>query len=502
MRACWDSIIQGYFKVRRMSLQKIINRGIMAAVAMISLSLTACDDTTDGIGASLTANMDRLNVIADTFAVGSRTVIADSVYTRNIYGYIGQVKDPETGAYITGNFMAQVHVLKNFTFPSIDSLVSKTADGKAYADSCELRLLRTTFYGDSLSQMKLTVHELELPMKENTNFYSNFDPIKEGYIRTDGLQQSRSYTQADLAFYNKNNPLIRVKLNDPYTDKEGKTYRNYGTYLMQKFYEDKSLYKNAYTFNEKLCPGFYFETTGGVGSMSCIEAIQLVMYFRLTSNDSTYTASTSLLGTEEVLQNTTILNDKTVLEQLAADNTCTYVKAPAGLFTELTLPVDQIMSGHENDTLNTVKLELPRLNNTTDNSYALKYPTTLLMLPADSLYSFFENHQLADNKTSYIGSTYVTKGQTQTLTNAYHFNNISGLVNAMYEAKKKGLASSNWNKVIIIPVTASYSTDSNGNVILTKVVHQMDMTTARLVGGSQNPHSPLTVSVIYSKFDK
>ena len=40
----------------------------------MALALTACDDTTDGIGGTLTDQTDKLNVQADTFNIGSHSV--------------------------------------------------------------------------------------------------------------------------------------------------------------------------------------------------------------------------------------------------------------------------------------------------------------------------------------------------------------------------------------------------------------------------------------------
>ena len=57
--------------------------------------MTACDDTTDTIGASLTDNMDNLKISTDSFRVSSRSVLADSVLSKNATGYLGRVKDPE-----------------------------------------------------------------------------------------------------------------------------------------------------------------------------------------------------------------------------------------------------------------------------------------------------------------------------------------------------------------------------------------------------------------------
>ena len=163
------------------------------------------------------------------------------------------------------------------------------------------------------------------------------------------------------------------------------------------------------------------------------------------------------------------------------DNTCTYLKTPAGIFTELTLPIDDILRGHENDTINSAKIVLPRINNETQSDYAFTAPTTLLMIPRDSLYTFFEHNQLVNNRSSFTATNSVS-----TL-NTYTFNNISQLINIMNANR----SSENWNKVVIIPVYL----DASG-----KVTHQMDLTSTRLVGGSENPYDPLKIVVIYGQF--
>ena len=51
--------------------------------------------------------------------------------------------------------------------------------------------------------------------------------------------------------------------------------------------------------------------------------------------------------------------------------------------------------------------------------------------------------------------------------------------------------SPNWNKVAIVPIDAT----SNSSGVLLNVTHSMEMTSCRLI------KEPLTVSVIYSKFE-
>lgn len=477
---------------------------IYTVIAIMScITIASCDDTTDSIGNSLTDNMDMLKVTTDTFNVATRSIVADSVLSRSTTGYLGKIRDIETGNYITGDFMAQFSTLENYKLPEKDSIVS-LQDGEVIADSCSIRLFYTDYYGDSLATMNITAYEMNEPMKEGVKYYSNFDPIAEGLIRNDGMKVNKTYTLTDLSISDEDRadessytPNIKINLNKPYTDKNGVTYNNYGTYIMRMYYEDPDRFKNSYNFIHEVCPGFYFKTNDGIGSMAYITVSQLNIYFRYL-NDSTYVGTTSFSATEEVLQTTNISNDKQNIADLANDNICTYLKTPAGIFTEITLPVDEITENHSNDTINTAKISLTRINNNTHDEYSLSAPSTLLMIPKDSLYTFFENGDNVDYKKSFI-ATYSSS------TNQYTFNNISGMITYMADIKKKGLAENSswlnehpdWNKVVVIPV--SVTTNSSSQIV--KIVHDMSLTSTKLVGGSENPYEPIKINVIYSKFN-
>lgn len=477
---------------------------IYTVIAIMScITIASCDDTTDSIGNSLTDNMDMLKVTTDTFNVATRSIVADSVLSRSTTGYLGKIRDIETGNYITGDFMAQFSTLENYKLPEKDSIVS-LQDGEVIADSCSIRLFYTDYYGDSLATMNITAYEMNESMKEGVKYYSNFDPIAEGLIRNDGMKVNKTYTLTDLSISDEDRadessytPNIKINLNKPYTDKNGVTYNNYGTYIMRMYYEDPDRFKNSYNFIHEVCPGFYFKTNDGIGSMAYITVSQLNIYFRYL-NDSTYVGTTSFSATEEVLQTTNISNDKQNIADLANDNTCTYLKTPAEIFTEITLPVDEITENHSNDTINTAKISLTRINNNTHDEYSLSAPSTLLMIPKDSLYTFFENGDNVDYKKSFI-ATYSSS------TNQYTFNNISGMITYMADIKKKGLAENSnwlnehpdWNRVVVIPV--SVTTNSSSQIV--KIVHDMSLTSTKLVGGSENPYEPIKINVIYSKFN-
>ena len=132
-----------------------------------------------------------------------------------------------------------------------------------------------------------------------------------------------------------------------------------------------------------------------------------------------------------------------------------------------------------------------RINNTQDSKYTLGAPNTLLMLPKSDAKAFFENNRTADYKTSFLASY-------NSSTNTYTFDNIGTLIKNLYD--KADRSNSEWNKVVLIPVSVSYDT-SSGVTELISVSNDMSMTSTRLVRGDDDTkNSKITISVIYSKF--
>ena len=473
---------------------------LVFAVAMLFI---ACDDETGTVGSMLTDDVDQLEVTSSSFKISSRSVSADAVIARSSTGYLGRIKDPETGAYVTNDFMTQFNCMQEYRLTPRDSVASLGDDGDVVADSCELRLYYEQFYGDSLSLMSATAYEMGIPMSEAVHYYTDFDPIAAGLIREDGIQKETVYTLVNSAEKETEKSTdymnnICLRLNDPYTDKNGVTYNNFGTYILRSYYNHPEYFKNGITFTKNVLPGMYIKMTGGMGGVAYITAPQLNIYYRIKVNaDSIANRITFFSGTEEVLQTTRITNDTEKLSQLVADESCTYVKGPAGIYTEITLPVEEILQGHENDTINTAYLKIPRYNNTAQSIYNLSTPSQLMMIEKDSLSAFFEQGKLANYKETFLCSY-------SSSTNSYIFNNISNLISQLNAKMKAGMAADatwktqhpNWNKVLLVPVSTTSYSDSYGMTHITSVKNDITLSSCRLVGGKD----ALTMNVIYSKF--
>ena len=475
---------------------------LLTVLVIAALTFAACDDTTEGIGGSITNKIDNINISNSAFNVTTKSIVADSVLSRNNTGLIGKMKDPETGNYVKGDYMTQLSVLPTFSVDTLD-YIKQANNGSIEADSCYLLVSYNASYGDTIAPMKVTAYEMTKPMAEDKEYYSNYDAFKdkEGWVSENNQHWSSNYNLSNTSDV-KN---FKIYLNKEYK-KDGKTYKNYGSYILQTYEKHPEYFKTNFKFLHNVCPGFYIKNVGGTGNMAKIWNTELIFYWtrhKTINKDSTAVSIgyNRFDGTEEVLQLNKIENDTENLKKLASKDQekCTYLKSPAGIFTEVTLPIEDIMRGHEKDTLNTATISFPRLNNDNeDNPYNFATPSTILMVQKDSLQSFFEKSKLADNRTSYTASY----SSTGTYKNAYTFQNIANLVSAMYKNKGKG---ENWNKVVLVPVNVITTTQGYTTVI-SKINHDMSLASTRLKRGiittdsNGKETSPIQIKVIYSKF--
>ena len=492
---------------------------LLTVLAIAALTFAACDDTTEGIGGSITNDIDNINISSAVFPVATKSMVSGAVLSRNNSGLIGKMKDPETGNYVKGDYMTQLGVLSSF---DVDTVAIKQANnGSIEAYGCYLLVSYNASYGDTIAPMKVTAYEMTKPMTEEQEYYSDYDAFKNGWVSESNQNWSSNYNLVNTSDV-KN---FKIYLNKEYK-KDGKTYKNYGSYILQTYAEHPEYFKTNWDFLNKVCPGFYVKNAGGIGNVANIWNTELQFYYKIqktvknsAGNDSIVTglAFNRFDGTEEVLQLNKITNDTKTLEKLASNEECTFIKSPAGIFTEVTLPVEDIIKGHEKDTLNTASISFPRMNNVEDSKYQFSAPSTILMVEADSLNAFFEQSKLTDNRSSYTA----TFSASTSRKNAYTFYNISNLVTKMHNAKLEGEKKNanwvnkhpNWNKVMLVPVTLKTSTINNSTVV-TKINHDMSLSSTRLIkatddankdytldkSGNKVAAGPVQIKVIYSRF--
>ena len=456
-------------------------------IGLLSAMIYSCDDATTGIGDSTIAAGDSIPAGAAIYDVYTRSILADSVYARTNTAYLGKYTDPKFGEF-SADFIAQFNCTDNFEFPETVQEIT----------GIQMRMFYDKYFGDSLNAMRLQIDTLDkvIPEKELSTFYTSVDPTQ--------YYNENSTPVARKAFAARGSSASDTTMVS-YDSYGNASYYSYywhdvklplslGQHMFDKYKADKNNYKNAEQFIKNVLKGFYIHCTHGDGTILYINDMQLHLNFKYLIEsssgkvDSLVNGSTIFAATKEVIQANRFQNSDR-LKELVEEKDYTYLKTPAGIFTEVTLPVDEIAEMHMRDTLNAAAVTFTRYNEKSDSKYPMGIPQTLLMVRKSDMHDFFEKNETYDNWTSFIAE-YVSSSESA---NTYSFNNISSLITQCINEKKEGKNDADWNKVVLIPVKTE--TDSNGSVIGLK--SNLDMESACLVGGDKNP---IKMQILYTKF--
>lgn len=461
----------------------------LLAIATL-LTFTQCDDNTETMGGCIVPNTDIITARTDTFHAQSNTIMAnDSILANTSYVYLGQYTDSESGTEFTSSFITQFGCTEDFEFPE-EGVIGDSAT------STTLRLYFDKYYGDSLNAMHCEVYELDNTLQEGVPYYTNLDP-DEFY---DMLREPLAVKTFNAIDYQQHDTILN---GENYTRHiEIPLPNSIGNKFISKFYEKdaegnnigKKYFENSEVFINEIFKGIYVKCTQGDGTVFKIYRTRLDIGFQryITSSsgakDSIQGLTAPFYSGKEVLQTNKF--DNSNLQQLVDKKEHTYIKTPAGLFTEVTLPVSEIVENC--DTINSAKITFTRYNE--ESGYSTTPHSKLLMVRKGDMHRFFLKNELADNNTSYL-TTFSSSS------NEYTFSNIANLLKQCYKEHSEGTEADpqweaknpDWNKVVLIPVTTTE--DSNGSVV--KIVHDISISSMRLRGGTEYQ---IPIQIVTSKF--
>ena len=457
------------------------------------LTFAQCDDSTESVGSSIVPEQDIITAETKTFHATSKTIMAnDSILANTNEIYLGRYTDEESGTVFTSGFITQFACNEDYGFPTPE-------EGGVEGDSAtytKLRLYFEEYYGDSLNAMQCEVYTLDYTLEEGTPYYTNLDPT-EFYSPDAEPLAKKTYNAIDYSLHdtilNGENYSRHIEIELP---------NSIGNSFISKYYEKdsegnhigKKYFANSEVFIKDVFKGVYVKCTQGDGTVLKIYRARLDIGFKryiessTGERDSIQALSAPFYSGKEVLQVNNFDNDD--LAPLANEQEHTYLKTPAGLYTEVTLPILDIVGP---DTINSAKITFTRYNETAGHTRTPH--STLLMVRKCDMYKFFLKNKLADSKTSFI------TGFTSS-TNEYTFSNIASLIKACYREYQEGVENNSnweaenpdWNKVVLIPV--STTEDSNNSIV--KIMHDISISSVRLRGGTEYE---IPIEVITSKFN-
>lgn len=500
------------------------------------LTFFACDDNTSSLGIDMLPATDGVTAHATTFPVTTRSVKAENVYSKTSTGYVGRFSDPEFG-YYESSFLTELNCTDNFEFPEPYKYDEATETGTGYmagdtVAAAQLVFFYSTWFGDSLNACRMSVYEL------NDEWLADRKEAKKAYRYTD-FDASKYYSESTLI---GRKAYTAYDTSVPDSVREETDIYGYSTYypsivfpmdkewaneVLRKNREQKDGFKDSEYFINNIFKGIYAKTDLGDGTILYIDRVDLQMRFRFHyTNDTTgvalkksdgtdslyYSTATVFASTKEVVQANKFRNSDKIQEKVD-ENGWTYIKSPAGIFTEATLPYGKIYEELASDTLNSVKLTFTNYNQKSDYEFSMSTPTNVLLIRKGNYEAFFEENQLPNNVTSY------TVAHNSVATNQYTFSNIARLVNYCINEKNEArdkareAAGSTWNeaaweatwtaenpdwdKVLLIPVTVTYDSSSSSSTMI-GIQNDLKPSYAKLKGGPEG--DDLLLEVIYTKF--
>ena len=461
----------------------------LLAIATL-LTFTQCDDNTGSIGGSLVPENDIITAETKTFYATSNTIMAnDSILANTSDVYLGMYTDEESGTVFSSSFVTQFGCTEDFEFP-MEGVVD---DSASYT---KLRLYFNEYYGDSLNAMRCEVYELDNTLQEGVPYYTNFDP-EELYDVEKKPLAAKTFNVIDYNVHdtilNSDNYARHIEIALP---------NSIGNRFISKFYEKdaegniigKKYFANSEVFINDIFKGIYVKCVQGDGTILKIYRARIDVGFkRLIKSssgalDSIQALSAPFYSGKEVLQTNKFDNND--LKPLLDEKEYTYIKTPAGLFTEVKLPICELVENC--DTINSAKMVFTRYNEESGSMNSAH--GTLLMVRKADMYKFFLKNKLNDGETSYLTS-FVNSS------NEYVFSNIANLFKHCYKEYTEGVQKDSdweaknpdWDKVVLIPVTTAE--DSNGSVV--KILHDISISSMRLRGGTEYE---IPIEVVTSKF--
>lgn len=456
---------------------------LLSVLLILSVfSFLSCNDDVKNVGLAISPNSDQVDVKVDTVSLLAKTVPMDSIYSRTIFGLVGEYHEPLFGS-IKSDYLCELY--------SDNASFKEGNDKNAIKiDSVSFDIIFFNFTGDSISPMDISVYKLNKSLKRY--HYTNINPSV--FYSPDGIVGQESFSIHNLAKSSTGGRTIRTPLD-----------KKIGDYFLNLWKATPGVFENSDEL-KKHFPGFYITSRFGNGSLINVDYSIFNIYYSYlgktkdAKSDSTYHATFSLAVTPEVIQLNHVENKNNELLNNDDPNRA-YIKSPAGVCTEITIPLKDILDKKSDLSINSAKFNL--IGNTPlEKVSKMPRPSRLLFINKDSVNNFFLKKDSVDYKTCYLlTNTDIVESMQSSYVNRYivssssiSVGNLAPLITHYAELKANGINVPDELKYLLIPVDIETVDSENGNF---KTYNSMSPSSAILRTDPEN----MKLSLVFSKYD-
>lgn len=478
-------------------------------LCLLGLFVNSCEDD-NVVGISIHPEEDILQSYTNHIDINTSTITSDSVLSKADYLLFGRYSDELFGE-ISAEYMTQLDAriggiilpdttvvtnksatsgILNTLLTDIDSKFGKITaiqNGKNFTIDSTMYIMQYSndFWGDSTALQAVQVYELNQGLNEK-KYYTNVSPsdyCDESILLGESNYQIKNSREIVVPLPNE----FGQRISSFYMENKGKSQKEFneffkGVYVKHAFNEGTILQVEV----SGILIYYHYDAdivTTYDGKDTIVSSTQLQKKYGLNPLVSTFFLS----GNKAVKRANAIQHDaweETVNKINLNDQEKTFTYTPAGVYTEVIIPYEEIMDSikvNASDStkvkFNSVRLVLHRED--MKNKYA--YSGQMLMITKDSLENFFLNNRTPDGITSFTCTYDSKKG-------IYAFNVTRPIQNRL-----NGEGKTFPNEMVIVPVSRTIvNSDAYYN-------QQLWMTSTAIYGSNAQENLRPSVDVIYTK---
>lgn len=467
--------------------------------------LTACKNDATNAGSSLLDDEDVIVVKADTFSLQSNTIECLHIISSPDSFMVGEI-ETDYGT-MRAEVLTQVACPEGFQFPS-----------NAVVDSVCLLFCYQTWTGDKESPLAVNVYEIDrkaleyapkdpyftdIDLSEYCSFEDSTLLLRNQRIVVAGQKQDSVYSSTTSSYL----PLVRCRLNDDFAQRFGQI-RDFSS-------------QEAYS---QLFKGICITPTFGSSSVLNLLDISMGIYYHFSyrklnaDKDTTVNDVVGFYANSEVrqLNRFDYQNQEQIVEEMEKDTAYNYIVAPAGVYTRLSLPIEQMANEiHESLLFNGMKKRpyvnqaMLRVNvlNVYDGTEAdktrnewLQPASYMLLVRENSQERFFQKHELPSDTVAILSA--LTSGTDDDGNTVYYYSyDLSTLLTNQLRDTTDTLSETLDMVLVPVAVETSSSSSSSSSSSITSV-KQAQTISATQIESARHAESPLSLKVVYSGFGR
>ena len=454
-------------------------------LAFIVFAWSSCKDDVTTTGQSVLQEEDAIVVLADTFNITSIVDSCAAIISQADSFLLGEI-ETDFGT-LSASILTQLACPVGFTYPegfSVDSV-----------DSVCLFMYYASWVGDDDSPMALNAYEMDRKTFRYNSLYPTDLNIDDYCSRSKSILTNHRIVLASEKLDSIRNtdgtyiPMIRMRVNDDFA-------REFAS--IQSFESQEA-------FNEQF-KGLLIESSFGSSTILNISDIALGVFYHFKYNkagkDTIVSDMKAFYANSEVRTvNHHVYRDKKLwVETLREDSdTYNYIIAPAGVYTRLTIPMEQITDsildkvGMKRPYVNKaeVRVAVENMSDEGNRNDWLKPSNYMLLIRDSSMPRFFKNKELPTDTCALLAQLVQDVDSVGDQIYYYSYDLSEFLTNQLRQSTTDSVLN-----LLLVPVSVGTSTTSSYGTAVTSVTQQQTVSATRI----RSAKNGMKLEIVYSGF--